>query len=133
LLAVLIGCGLRRTEVSSMTFSYIQQRDGRWVLVDLIGKGGRIRSVPMPGFAKAVIDAWTTAAGITDGLVFRAMNNRHELTGNPLLAQNIMNAVIKYGTMIGTDRLAPHDLRRYAESPTMPDAITGRALRTHLR
>ena len=34
------------------------------------------------------------------------MNNRHELTGNPLLAQNIMDAVIKYGAEIGSDRLA---------------------------
>jgi site-specific recombinase XerD len=112
LLAVLVGCGLRRTELSCMTFDHIQQRDGRWVLVDLIGKGGRIRSVPMPGFAKAAIDAWTAAAGISDGLIFRAMNNRHELTGNPLLAQNIMDAVIKYGAKIGSGRLAPHDLRR---------------------
>jgi integrase len=40
------------------------------------------------------------------------MNNRHELTGNPLLAQNIMDAVIKYGAQIGSERLAPHDLRR---------------------
>jgi hypothetical protein len=40
------------------------------------------------------------------------MNNRHELTGNPLLAQNVMDAVIKYGAQIGSDRLAPHDLRR---------------------
>ena len=94
LLAVLVGCGLRRTELSCMTFDHIQQRDGRWVLVDLIGKGGRIRSVPMPGFAKAAIDARTVAAGISDGLIFRAMNNRHECTGNPLLAQNIMDAVI---------------------------------------
>ena len=31
--------GLRRTEVSSMTFDHIQQRDARWVLVDLVGKG----------------------------------------------------------------------------------------------
>jgi hypothetical protein len=48
----------------------------------------------MPGFAKAAIDSWTAAAGITGGLVFRAMNNRHELTSNPLLAQNVMDAVI---------------------------------------
>jgi len=66
----------------------------------------------MPGFAKAAIDSWTAAAGITGGLVFRAMNNRHELTSNPLLAQNVMDAVIKYGAKIGSDRLAPHDLRR---------------------
>lgn len=68
--------------------------------------------MPMPAFAKAAIDAWTTAAGITEGLVFRSINNKGRLTGNPLLAQNIMYAVIKYGAQIGSDRLAPHDLRR---------------------
>jgi hypothetical protein len=31
------------------------------------------------------------------------MNNRHELTGNPLLAQNVMNAVTRYGEKIGSD------------------------------
>ena len=76
----------------------------------------------MPGFAKAAIDAWMAAAGITDGLVFRSMNNRHELTGNPLLAQNIMDAVIRYGAEIGADRLAPHDLG--ARSPSWPMAVT---------
>ena len=48
LLAVLIGCGLRRREAASLTVGHIQLRDARWVIVDLIGKGGRIRSVPMP-------------------------------------------------------------------------------------
>ena len=66
----------------------------------------------MPSWCKSAIDAWTAAAGITDGLVFRAMNNRHELTVNPSLAQNIMNRVIRYGEKIGADKLAPHGLRR---------------------
>jgi integrase/recombinase XerD len=30
ILAVLLGCGLRRSEVSALTFSHVQQRDGRW-------------------------------------------------------------------------------------------------------
>lgn len=111
-LAVLIGCGLRRSEVSALSFAHIQQRDGRWVIVDLLGKGGRIRSVPMPGWTKATIDQWAAAAGISDGLVFRAMNNKAALTGAPLLPQNIMNAVTKYGAEIGVPTLAPHDLRR---------------------
>src|ERR687889_212824 len=37
LLAVLIGCGLRRSEAAGLTFGHVQQREGRWVLVDLIG------------------------------------------------------------------------------------------------
>src|SRR5271154_5746135 len=34
ILAVLLGCGLRRSEVAALTFSHLQQRDGRWCIVD---------------------------------------------------------------------------------------------------
>src|SRR5919202_3821579 len=71
LLSVLIGCGLRRSEASGLTFDHVQQRDGRWVLVDLIGKRDRVRSVPMPNWAKAAIDEWSKTSGVVEGLVFR--------------------------------------------------------------
>src|ERR1700686_4169624 len=48
ILAVLLGCGLRRSEVAALTFAHLQQRDGRWCIVDLVGKHGRIRTAPMP-------------------------------------------------------------------------------------
>ena len=35
ILAVLLGCGLRRSEVAALTFAHVQQRDGRWCIVDL--------------------------------------------------------------------------------------------------
>ena len=44
ILAVLLGCGLRRSEVAALTFSHVQQRDGRWCIVDLVGKHGRVRT-----------------------------------------------------------------------------------------
>jgi site-specific recombinase XerD len=53
ILAVLLGCGLRRSEVASLTFAHIQQRDDRWCIVDLIGKHGRIRTTPMPTWVKS--------------------------------------------------------------------------------
>jgi integrase len=112
LLALLIGCGLRRSEVSDLAFAHIQQRDGRWAIVDLHGKGNRLRTVPMPSWTKVAIDQWAAAAALTTGYVFRALNNRHELTGAVLLPQNIMEAVVKYGRQIGVAKLAPHDLRR---------------------
>ena len=37
ILAVLLGCGLRRSEVAALTISHVQQRDGRWCIVDLVG------------------------------------------------------------------------------------------------
>ena len=63
ILALMLGCGLRRNEVAELTFEDVQQRDGRWAIVDLQGKGGRVRTVPMPGWAKVAIDNWAAAAG----------------------------------------------------------------------
>jgi site-specific recombinase XerD len=65
--AVLLGCGLRRSELAALTFRHIQQRDGRWCIVDLIGKHGRVRTVPMPAWTKSALDCWTAAAAISDG------------------------------------------------------------------
>src|SRR5580704_17009748 len=58
IIAVLLGCGLRRSEVAALTLKHIQQRDGRWCIVDLVGKHGRVRTVPMPLWVKLAIDAW---------------------------------------------------------------------------
>jgi site-specific recombinase XerD len=112
LLAVLIGCGLRRKEAATLTVEHVQLREARWVIVDLIGKGGRIRSVPMPAWTKTAIDSWTAAAGITAGVVFRALNKGGRLTGDRMTAQAIFEAVTLYGAQIGMPALAPHDLRR---------------------
>src|SRR6202049_905708 len=50
ILAVLLGCGLRRSEVAALTFGHVQQRDGRWCIVDLVGKHGRVRTIPTPAW-----------------------------------------------------------------------------------
>src|SRR3954471_10485522 len=65
LLAVLIGCGLRRSEAAGLTFDHIQQREGRWVLIDLIGKRVKVRSVPMPNWAQVAINGWSKAADLS--------------------------------------------------------------------
>jgi site-specific recombinase XerD len=39
ILALLLGCALRRQELASLDVDGIQMRDGRWVLPDLSGKG----------------------------------------------------------------------------------------------
>jgi integrase len=62
ILAVLLGCGLRRSEVAALTFKHIQQRDGRWCIVDLVGKHGRVRTVPLPRWCKVAVDAWATVS-----------------------------------------------------------------------
>jgi integrase len=112
LLAALLGCGLRRKEAAALAVEHIQLREARWVIVDLVGKGGRVRSVPMPSWTKAAIDAWTSAAEITGGLVFRATCKGGKVAGDSMTAQSIFEVVRLYGAKIGVPELAPHDLRR---------------------
>jgi integrase len=53
ILALLLGCGLRRTElVSEVKIGAIAQRENRWVLVDITGKGNRVRRLPSPPGSK---------------------------------------------------------------------------------
>jgi len=112
LLAVLVGCGLRRQEAAALTVDHIQQCEGRWVILDLVGKGLRVRTVPMPSWCKVAIDIWSTAAGITAGFVFRSLNKGGRITGERMTAQAIFEAVRFYGDRVGVVGLAPHDLRR---------------------
>ncbi len=48
ILSPLLGCGLRRAELTSLRLSDFQQRDEHWAVVILFGKGGHIRTVPVP-------------------------------------------------------------------------------------
>ena len=41
-----------------------QQRDGRWVIVDLLGKHGRLRSIAVPAWVKQAVDLWCAAARV---------------------------------------------------------------------
>ena len=74
ILALLIGCGLRRTELVSLDVESIQLRDSRWVLPDLLGKGSRLRTVPVPAWVKVILDEWLERAAIASGAVFRPLN-----------------------------------------------------------
>src|SRR5450755_4124913 len=73
ILAILLGCGLRRSEVAALTFAHLQQRDDRWCIVDLVGKHGRVRTAPMPAWVKIAVDAWATPAGVAERCVFRPL------------------------------------------------------------
>src|SRR5437867_7439667 len=112
ILAVLLGCGLRRSEVAALTFRHIQQRDGRWCIVDLKGQHGRIRTAPVPTWVKAAIDAWTSAAGVANGYVFRPMNRTDRPSGERLREKVVWQMLQQYAAAVGFAGIAPHDLRR---------------------
>jgi site-specific recombinase XerD len=112
ILAVLLGCGLRRSEVAALTFAHVQQRDGRWCIVDLVGKHGRVRTAPMPAWVKIAIDAWTAGASVADGHVFRPVNRTGIVTGGRLGEKVVWQLLRGYAAAAGVPGIAPHDLRR---------------------
>src|SRR5258708_13333035 len=59
ILALLIGCGLRRAELVELETEDFQIREERCVIADLVGKGKHIRTVPVPLWAKRAVDEWT--------------------------------------------------------------------------
>jgi len=112
ILAVLLGCGLRRSEVAALTFTHVQQRDGRWCIVDLVGKHGRVRTIPMPTWVKVAIDAWTSAAGLAEGRIFRSVNRGDKVQGEAMSEKVVWQMLQRYATDAGVPGIAPHDCRR---------------------
>ena len=112
MLAVLIGCGLRRGELLGLTIGSLQVREGHWVIADLRGKGGHIRTVPVPWWVKTAIDAWTVAADIREGRVFRAINKAGRVWGDGMTDKVLWELVRAAAQRAGVGPLAPHDLRR---------------------
>jgi integrase len=112
ILAVLLGCGLRRSEVAALTFEHVQQRDGRWCIIDLVGKHHRVRTIPMPTWTKVAIDAWATAAVVSNGHVFRPVNRGDRVAGDGISEKIIWQLLRPYAAAVGAAGIAPHDLRR---------------------
>ena len=109
-LALLIGADLRRSEIAALNHTHIQQRDGRWVILDLIGKHGRMRTVPIPGWTMAAIVDWVNASKTTSGPVFRRTRN-HVASRSGISPQTVHAIVQEYAGKAGL-KIAPHDLRR---------------------
>jgi integrase len=111
ILAVLLGAGLRRSEVAALNVEHFQQREGRWVIVDLLGKHGRVRSVPAASWIKAAVDRWILASGIVSGRLFRPINKGGRIAGRGMTDQAVYNVLANYAAVLGI-KLAPHDMRR---------------------
>jgi integrase len=111
ILAILVGCALRREELAVLDVDTIQLREGRWVLADLEGKGRRIRTVAIPVWVKQGINAWMTAAGVEDGRLLRAVSKGGKVKES-MSGWAVWSVVEQSAKEIGIERFGAHDLRR---------------------
>src|SRR6266850_555696 len=105
-LALLYGCGLRRSEA---VFLDVVAFDGSNVRV--LGKGNKERSVPIPPAAIAAIRAWLELRGSAPGPLLCPVRGR-TVTLRPMSSQAIMCALLRRAADAGVPHLSPHDLRR---------------------
>jgi integrase len=112
IIAFLVGCALRRQELASLKIEDIQLREGRWVIIDLRGKGGRIRTVAVPIWVKHGIEAWIAAAMIEKGRLLRPLSKSGKIVGDELGDWAIWSVVEQSSKQIGIEHFGAHDLRR---------------------
>jgi integrase len=110
-LAILLGCGLRRAEVAAVSVEQFRIVEDRWVIADLVGKHGRIRTVAVPIWAKAAVDEWCRVGSILAGRLFRQITKCAEVTGEGFTGQAVYDIVLAHARKVDPD-VRPHDLRR---------------------
>jgi integrase len=107
-----------RRELAGLTFDHLQQREDHWAVVDLIGKTGHIRTVPVPDRVKQMTDGWVGAAGVGSGRLFRRLSGR--AWGEGMTEKVVWRVVKEPAAKLGVAKLATHDLRRPAPVCVIP-------------
>jgi integrase/recombinase XerD len=111
LLWLLGTAGLRRGEACSLRIDQLQEREGRPVLADVVGKGQRVRTIPIRRECAAAVRAWMDGAGIVEGPMLRGVTNADAVRPEPLSEDTVAEVVERRSREMGYE-ITPHDLRR---------------------
>ena len=78
----------------------------------LTGKGGHVRTVPVPDWVSKRIAERVTAAGISSGKLFRCVCRAGKTWGDFMTDRVVWHVVKDHAAKLGFPQLAPHDLCR---------------------
>lgn len=110
LLALMLGCGLRRAEVCGLTLSDVNFDEGA---ITLIGKGNKERKVYLPEAAMNFLLVWLDFRGQEDGPLFTRIFRGGHILKQKSLSESAVTLILKERLAItGQKRATPHDLRR---------------------
>ena len=108
MLALLYGCGLRRSEAVALTLA--DYREG--AVTVRTGKGRKERIVYSANGGRAAIDAWIRVRGAWDGALLAPVAKGGRIQQRAMTAQAVMLRLQFLGKRAGIENLSPHDLRR---------------------
>ena len=101
LLSLFLTAGVRREELASLCIEQIGQRDGRPCLVDLVGKGGRVRTVAIPEWTWGAVEDWIQAMPFRQGVLLGKVNKGGRFVGQGLTASALYAIVLGYARQLG--------------------------------
>lgn len=113
ILGVFLGAGLRRGELTELTFDALKQqptkRGKMRDVLEVMGKGAKSRVIPISAVLARRLREWKDITG--GGFVARSLGMSKTL-GKSMSSVSIFKLVGRYGAMIGIPELTPHDMRR---------------------
>lgn len=109
LLAVLYGCGLRRSEAVVLD---VCDYDLGTNELRVEGKGGKERIVYAEGGAAEALGAWILHRGEEDGPLFYPINKGGGIQGRRMSDQAVLYILKRRGEQIEAKGFSPHDMRR---------------------
>jgi integrase/recombinase XerD len=111
LIALLIGCGLRRGEIVQLQVESILAQNRQWLLAGVVGPRGRVRNVAVPGWVNEALQAWMRRAHLSSGPLLRSVD-REGIVGSRMISPQTVGAVVaEHARSIGLEA-TPEDLRR---------------------
>lgn len=108
LLALCYGCGLRRAEIAALRIEDVADE-----AVSVMGKGNKVRSVPVPADALPFLRAWVWARGPQPGPLFWAgRKDGDPRAGQSLSGNGVYRVLARLALEAGIKTFSPHDCRR---------------------
>ena len=113
MLAVMMGCGLRRAEITGLNVTDWNEKDRTFTFV---GKGNKQRKVFLPPTMLDPFKRWMNIRGFDEGAIFPAIykgNGEHEFFKiRNMLPSSINRIVQRRAKQAKIPDISPHDLRR---------------------
>lgn len=109
ILSLLIGCGLRKAEVTSLKAQNINWNESAFTV---IGKGNKQAKCFMPAQTVQALQDWLYIRGEHRGYIFSRILKNGAILDSPISGQGITYILKKVGHLARIDEFAPHDTRR---------------------
>lgn len=71
----------------------LQQREDHWSIVDLVGKGRHIRTVPTPDWVHVELLGWLSSASINRGKIFHRISRTGRVLGERISEKALWHVV----------------------------------------